>query len=227
MKKVLLNFTVCLICVSVNAQNQESFTDIVKEYKNEIENVMTAAAPYNIEKERNICYKNKNFNTDEWISKEFYCMMAFSRYFIASGEKYYIGRNPPENVTMTISFVNPQGKRKIKKKKIKDVTKYLCKEEIPADSIKVTSIQVFKIIDIAESDEHSTRLFKKNILSIDGCSIFDIDEEGHITEKNETPCNFTILHTGDLASWQIERNLDNCDASPLFGNIEVTIWTKK
>lgn len=225
MKKTLLNIVLYLISVSINAQNQENFTDIVKNYKNEIESVMTMVAPINIKKEaREAISRNKD--AVELYEKEAYCSITFGELFIAGGEKYRIGQNPSENVTMTISFINSKGKRKTQKKKVQDAVDYLCNKEIHADSIKVTSIQVFKIYDIAESDKH-TGVFKKNILSIDGYSIFDIDEDGCISEKNETPCNFTILHTDDLSSWQVKYNINKFGASPLFGNIDVTIWTKE
>lgn len=223
MRKTLLNIVLYLTTVSINAQNQENFTDIVKNYKDEIESVMTTVAPINIKKEAREASNDKD--AVELYKKEARCRITFGEFFIAGGETYRIGQNPSENVTMTISFINSNGKRKTQKKKVKDVVDYLCNKELHADSIKVTSIQVFKIYDIAESDKY-TGIFKKNILSIDGYSIFDIDEDGCISEKNEVPCNFTILHTDDLSSWQVEYNINKLGASPLFGNIDVTIWTK-
>lgn len=226
MTRILLKLSFCLISVSINAQNQDSFTDVVRDYKNEIENVMTIVAPINIEKEKRSHNKTGKFDVADLYEKKCECMIVFGEYFIANGDKYRIERNPSENVMMTISFINSKGERKTQKKKVKDIVDYLCNKEIPADSIKVTSIQVFKIIDITESVEHSSLLFKKNILSIGGYSTYDIDKDGRISEKNETSCNFTILHTDDLPSWQIEYNIRKFDASPLFGNINVTIWTK-
>lgn len=184
MTRILLNLTLCLISVSINAQNQDSFTDVVKEYKNEIENVMAIVAPINIEKEVARARKTCNHKAVmDLHKKEFKCKDCFGEYFIASGNKYRIERNPSENVMMTISFINSKGERKIQKKKVKDIVAYLCNKEIPADSIKVTSIQVFKIYDIAESAEHSSFLFKKNILYIDGYSTYDIDKDGRISKK--------------------------------------------
>lgn len=227
MTRILLKLSLCLISVSINAQNQDSFTDVVRDYKNEIENVMTIVAPINIEKEARAYNKTGKVNAAvDLYEKKCECMIVLREYFIASGNKYRIEQNSSENVMMTISFINSKGERKIQKKKVKDIVDYLCNKEIPADSIKVTSIQVFKIYDIAESAEHSSFLFKKNILYIDGYSTYDIDKDGRISEKNETPCNFTILHTDDLPSWEVEYNIRKFDASPLFGNINVTIWTK-
>lgn len=229
MTRILLKLSLCLISVSINAQNQDSFTDIVREYKNKIESVIESVAPINIKKElREVrSHKKRDYNkSTDLFSKKAMCRIRFGEFFIAGGDKYRIERNPSENVMMTISFINSKGERKTQKKKVKDMVDYLCNKEIPADSIKVTSIQVFKIYDIAESVEHSSLLFKKNILSIGGYSTYDIDKDGRISEKNETPCNFTILHTDDLPSWEVEYNIRKFDASPLFGNINVTIWTK-
>lgn len=174
MRKTLLNIVLYLTTVSINAQNQENFTDIVKNYKDEIESVMTTVAPINIKKEAREAHSRKKYeDAVDLYEKKAECRITFGEFFIAGGETYRIGQNPSENVTMTISFINSNGKRKTLKKKVKDVVDYLCNKEIHADSIKVTSIQVFKIYDIAESDKY-TGIFKKNILSINGYRCYQI-----------------------------------------------------
>ena len=225
MRKTLLNIVLCLMAVTVNAQNTEGFTNIVKEYKNKIEEVMTEVAPINTQKENEKAHSLRKFEeAHEYFSKEVECRHAFKDYFIFGGMSYRIGRNPIKDVIMNITYVDKSGKRKTQKKKVKDITKFLCNKEIPAERIKVTSIQVFRICDAAETNERGFS-FSKVHLTIDGYSTFEIDENGNISEINETTSYFTILHEG-LTSWRVNQHVKEFGASPLFGNINVTIWTK-
>lgn len=134
MRKSLLKLVLCLVSVSMNAHSQDGFIDVVRDNKTKIERAIASVMPINIKKKATTYDKIGKFTEAvELYKKESMCRFVSSEYFIAGGDRYTIGLNPSENVVMTMSFVNSNGKIKTQKKKVADVTDYVCKKEIPVD----------------------------------------------------------------------------------------------